>query len=71
MPSGPDRLGRHRWFWIALVAMITLLYSFGVFNVVGWSGDIGLRCVFGTLVKDAVPEDYEVERRTVLASGIR
>ncbi len=49
---------RRRWVWIALVAMIPLVYSFGVFFAVGWSGDIGLRCILGTLVKGEVPDDY-------------
>ncbi len=60
--SGVSRLPRSpggRWAKLALLAAIPLVYSAAVLYAVGWSGDIGLRCIFGTLVKDAIPDGYE------------
>ena len=44
---------------ILLLSLIPILYSVWVMLAVAWSGDIGLRCVFGTTVKEPVAPDYE------------
>ncbi len=43
---------------VLLVSLIPVLYSLWVMYAVARSGDIGLRCVFGTMVKEAVSPDY-------------
>src|SRR5512135_545336 len=35
-----------------------LLYSVAVLLLVAWMGDIGVRCVFGTDLKEPIPPDY-------------
>jgi len=50
-------LDRHRPVVLAL-SLIPVVYSIWVLGAVASSGDIGLRCIFGTTVKEAVPADY-------------
>ncbi len=43
---------------LSLFSVAVLLYSVAVLSVVAWMGDIGIRCVFGIEVKEAIPNDY-------------
>ncbi len=40
-------------------SLIVLFYSIAVILLVAWMGDIGLRCMFGTEVKETIPSAYE------------
>src|SRR5690242_1785231 len=56
--------GRRRWdAWadrglLTVFSVGVLLYSFAVLVLVAYMGDIGIRCVFGTEVKEEVPPGY-------------
>ncbi|MDR3635686.1 MAG: sigma 54-interacting transcriptional regulator [Isosphaeraceae bacterium] len=43
---------------MTLFSVGVLLYSFAVLVLVAWMGDIGIRCVFGTEVKEEIPAEY-------------
>ena len=59
-PSRPSLWRRkpHRAF-LMVAALLVLFYSIAVIVMVAWMGDIGLRCVFSTEVKESIPEGYE------------
>src|SRR5262249_27610471 len=40
------------------MALAVFLYSIGVLVRVAWMGDIGVRCVFGTEIKEDIPDDF-------------
>src|SRR3954447_3410921 len=40
-------------------AVAVLLYSVAVLFLVAWMGDIGVRCVFSTDLKEPVPRSYK------------
>jgi len=42
-----------------VAALLVLFYSIAVIVMVAWMGDIGIRCVFSTEVREAIPEGYE------------
>ncbi|WP_435018832.1 sigma 54-interacting transcriptional regulator [Tundrisphaera sp. TA3] len=44
---------------LAMLALVPVAYSLWVSWVVAWTGDLGLNCVIGTVVREAVPDDYE------------
>jgi transcriptional regulator with GAF, ATPase, and Fis domain len=48
------------WTLFLLIALssIPIVYSLWSLAVVAWSGDIGVNCVLGVEVKEAIPEDY-------------
>ena len=59
-------LSPNRWWfphrlWISGAQLLTfsavgvLLYSFAILTFVATSGDLGIRCVLGTKIKDVVP----------------
>jgi transcriptional regulator with GAF, ATPase, and Fis domain len=56
--NGLQTMKRDRWL-ILLLSLIPVVYSIAVMIAVARSGDIGLRCVFLTLVKQEVPSEYE------------
>jgi len=39
-------------------SVVVILYSVTVLAQVAWMGDIGARCIFGTELKEAVPDEY-------------
>ncbi|MBV8556723.1 MAG: hypothetical protein JO116_14265, partial [Planctomycetaceae bacterium] len=59
-PSKPSLWRRkpHRAF-LMVAALLVLFYSIAVIVMVAWMGDIGIRCVFSTEVREAIPEGYE------------
>jgi transcriptional regulator with GAF, ATPase, and Fis domain len=52
------RINRHRRIVLAL-SSIPILYSLAVLIAVAGAGDIGLHCIFKTLVKEDIPAEYE------------
>src|SRR4051794_3870246 len=56
-------LGHRTWRRAALmcVSLLVILYSVAVLVQVASMGDIGVRCILGTDLKEAVPEDYPWE----------
>ena len=46
---------------LAFLALIPIAYSLWVSWVVAWTGDIGLNCVVGIVVKEQVADDYAWE----------
>src|SRR4051812_44095178 len=40
------------------VSLLVIVYSIAVLVQVAWMGDIGVRCIFGTDLKEVVPPDY-------------
>jgi DNA-binding NtrC family response regulator len=44
---------------ILVVSLVPVIYSFCVFFAVALPGDIGLRCIFKTLVQEDIPSDYQ------------
>ncbi len=49
---------RPRRGFVMGLSLGVLIYSVLVLLLVAWMGDIGIRCVFGTDLKDSVPSDY-------------
>src|ERR1700757_193613 len=43
---------------LMVASLLVVLYSVVVLVQVASMGDIGVRCIFGTELKEAVPEDY-------------
>jgi transcriptional regulator with GAF, ATPase, and Fis domain len=46
-----------RALWMAF-SVVVLFYSLAVLAHVAWMGTIGVRCLFGTKVEEAIPDDY-------------
>ncbi len=44
---------------VLALSFVPIVYSIAVMMSVAWSGDIGLPCIFTTLVKAEVPKEYE------------
>jgi len=61
---------------LILLSLIPVIYSIWVMVVVAWTGDIGLNCVLGIVVKESVPADFswstpppEVDDRLIAIDG--
>ena len=54
--SGSRRFSRP--IVLLLVSAVPILYSIWVMAVVALTGDIGLNCVLGTVVKESISEDF-------------
>ena len=46
-----------RFIWMGC-SLVVILYSVAVLTHVAWMGSIGVRCLFGTKVEEAIPDDY-------------
>ncbi len=63
-PSQPgSRLASSFWrksrpFWLTALASIPIVYSLWSLAIVAMSGDIGLSCVLGIELKEAIPPDF-------------
>lgn len=56
LPTSAERV--HRIFLMG-TAVVALVYSIAVLTLVTRMGDIGVRCVFGTELEEAIPPGYE------------
>ncbi len=55
----PRRSRRPQRAFLMGFSLVVLLYSLAVLLSVAWSGDIGVRCIFGNEVTEPIPAGYE------------